>query len=331
MSNQKYNTLINKLTAAADKMNIAKKGSGRKTKGRARRIVQRVFSQEGPVLENHWRMLSDPCMATLAESAYRGRAGIVSRFTGVSTFTAGGFTAAAFVWNPAATAGTQFAVAASNTVATPSYDQVMPGQTFLFATAESWRVIGLCVDIDYVGTELNRSGVIYGGVVPSNLVGAGDPTTVDQIKVLLTNTTRTPDKEITQLWFPGVTNEQYLEGGTPAFGNAANSLALCFENMPAGLQIRLRVTTIYEWLPKVNSGIVMPSPVAGTNPTAAYEKLFERARSSPGFVHSFRQGASDMMNRAAYYAGAQGVGAAANYLYRRGGRRGIGSGAITFQ
>lgn len=333
MSTAKYNALVNKLTAAANRMEAAQ-GKGKKgsqSQGRPRRRTQRIYNADGSVLDNHWRMLHDPCYATLAESAYRGRAGIVSRFTGVSTYTAGGFTAAAFVWNPAATAGTQFAVAASNTVATPSYDQVMPGQAYLFTTAETWRVIGMCVDIDYVGTELNRSGMIYGGIVPADQVAAGVATTVDQIKVLLSNTTRTPDKELAQMWFPGIGNEQYVGVSTGvSFQDSNNSLVLCFENMPAGLQIRLRVTTIYEWLPKVNTGIIMPSAVSGSNPQSAYEKLFERAKATPGFTDSFRQGASDTMHRAAYYAGSAGVNAAANYVLRRGNRRG-GPRTITFQ
>lgn len=329
-NNAKYNALVKRLTTAANKMEVATRGKkGSAGKGRGRRPARQVFNPSGMVLENHWRMLSDPCTATLAESAYRGRAGIVSRFTGVTTFSAGAFTAAAFSYNPAATAGAQFAVAASNTVATPVYDQVLPGQAYLFATAEAYRVIGFCVDIDYVGTELNRSGMVYGGVLPANAVAGGVATTVDQIKVLLSNATRTPDREITQLWFPGVNNEQYSDkdNTNQVFGDACNSLVICLENMPAGLQIRLRVTTIYEWLPKVNTGIIMPSPVSGSNPEAAYEKLFERAKGAPGFVESFKQGAADVANRAAYFAGARGVGMAADYIYRRGTR----ARAITFQ
>lgn len=330
-TNAKYNALVKKMNSATNKLEAAVKGKkGGAGKSRNRRPARQVFNPAGMVLENHWRMLSDPCTATLAESAYRGRAGIVSRFTGVTTFTAGTFTAAAFAYNPAATAGTQFAVAASNTVATPVYDQVLPGQAYLIATAEAYRVIGFCVDIDYVGTELNRSGMVYGGVLPANAVAGGVATTVDQIKVLLSNATRTPDREITQLWFPGVDNEKYSDKDnvTTVFGDACNSLVICLENMPVGLQTRLRVTTIYEWLPKVNTGIIMPSPVSGSNPAAAYEKLFERAREAPGFVDSFKQGATDMAHRAAYYAGSQGVGMAANYIYRSRGRR---AGAITFQ
>lgn len=334
MSNAKYSTLVNKINAAANKLEAAQNGKGRRKnagQGRSKRQARQLLAPGSSVLENHWRMLHDPCYATLAESAYRGRAGIVSRFTGVNTYTAGAFTAAAFVFNPAATAGTQFAVAASNTPATPVYDQVMPGQAYLFTTAETWRVIGMCVDIDYVGTELNRSGMIYGGIVPANQVAAGVATTVDQIKVLLSNTTRTPDREIAQMWFPGVGNENYIGESTGvSFQDANNSLVLCFENMPTGLQVRLRVTTIYEWLPRVNTGIIMPSPVTGNNPPAAYEKLFEKARATPGFIDSFRQGASDTMNRAAYYAGSAGVNAAANYMLRRGNRRG-GPRSITFQ
>lgn len=330
MSTPKYKALVKKLNDAANKM----EASNRKKKGgaapyRSRRPARQVFTQSGPVLENHWRMLSDPCFANLAESAYRGRSGIVSRFTGVNTFTAGSFTAAAFVYNPAALSATQFAVATSSTSATPSYDQPMPGQAYLLATAESYRVIGFCLDIDYVGTELNRSGMVYGGVVPSSTVIAGVATNVDKLKVLLSNSVRTPDREITQLWFPGVNNEQYNDIiSATIYGDANNSLILCVENMPTGLQIRIRQTVIYEWLPKADTGIIMPSPIAGTNPTAAYERLFERAKAAEGFVHSFKEGAAGVGRRFAYASGQAAATAVGGALY---GRMRARDRVITFQ
>lgn len=267
-------------------------------------IPRQVFGTAA--LHNHWSMIRDPCFATLAESAYRGRSGIVSRFTQVTTISTGLNTGLVAAFNPAACAGTlvQFT---DPTIATAAiaYSYVLPGQAFLVANAESSRVIGFCLDIDYIGTELNRAGMIYGGVCLGDTVPAGVGLIPDNLKQLLPNQTRTPDRQISQLWFPGVANEDYGNVGvtSTAFTGQHNVTCLVAEGLPAGVQLRLRLTTVVEWLPLLGVGVAMPSPVSGTNPVGAYEKLHEMACATTDFTHSFAQGAQGAANRFARTAG----------------------------
>lgn len=263
---------------------------------------------------NHWRMLSDPCFAPLSTSAYRGQAGIVSRFTSITTVSTGSDTGFLMAASPQAGAYTlaQFTDPTIPTAAF-AYANPLPGQAFITNNAEAVRVVGFCVDVDYIGTELNRSGMIYGGVVLGDTIGQGASPTPDSIKQLLPNQVRTPDRQITQLWFPGVGNEAYGNNGagSVAFAGGFNSLIIMAEGMPAGIQVRLRITTILEWLPLLGVGVSMPSPVAGYNAVGAYEKLHDIAAASNMFTHSFISGVYERANAMAYRGGQALMGLAA--------------------
>lgn len=310
--------------------NNARKGKKKATKSsqqQQRRQPKRrspamspVASMDNMVLANHWRMIRDPCNATLAESAYPGRAGMTSRFTGINTYTAGSDTAFLGLYNPAAFSLAYATLANSASTVAPVYGTPLIGQSFLFDNADSWRVIGFCLDIEYVGTELSRSGVIYGGVLPANTVPAGVSTSVDTVKVLLSHETRTPDRQVQLFWFPGVEDQEYHDAST--FTDTFNGVVLAMENMPAGVQVRVRHTTIVEWLPKAIIGMSMPSPVGGSNPPAAYERLHAAARNAPGFVDSLRAGASERASQYAYNIGQRSVdGAVGAFTYALAGRR----------
>lgn len=284
-------------------------------------------ASESMVLSNHFRMLADPCTATLAESAYRGRAGQTSRWSAVTTYNVAGDTAFFCGVNPAAMSGFAGTFANSATLFAPVYSLAMPGQAFLLANADSWRAIGACIDVDYVGTELNRSGVIYGGILPSTALPAGVATSVDLTKVLLSNEVRTPDRQISQLWFPGVDNELPGDTGVTQYEAGRNSFCVLAEGLPPGVQLRLRFTFIIEWFPKISTGLSMPTAVAGTNPTAAYEKLHTMGKEEPAFTHSFTSGIRHRVNQ---YAAAGGrmlvdgaVGLAMGQMYTGRDRRRI--------
>lgn len=330
MSNAKYNKLVEALTRRANEKGAkTKKGkSGQRKRGT--KMLQ--VGGNDSVLRDHWFMVHNPCFATLAQSAYRGRAGIVQRFTSIITLNTGVNTGFVATLNPAAATGniTQFT---DPTIATAAivYNVALPGQAFLLANTKGSRVIGYCIDIDYIGTELNRSGMFYAGVVPGDAVVGGVGTIPDSLKQLLPNQTRTPDHQITQLWFPGVENEQYslVGAGATSYTASNNSLLVIAEGMPAAVQVRLRITGIYEYTPLLGVGVAMPSPVSGYNPVGAYERLLDIGSKTNAFTHSFTEGLSTRANQYAARAGqslvdvaAAGAGAYAVRAYGR--RRGQG-------
>lgn len=260
-------------------------------------------SMTGLVATSHWNMVRDPCNATLAESAYPGRAGMVNRFTSIQTYSGvTGQTAFMAQYLPAGLAFTATAPATSATSFVQTFDQGMAGQTYVVGNSESYRVIGFCVNISYIGTELNRSGTIYGGILPASSIPAGAPHTVDAVKALLPNESRTPDRELELLWFPGTMDMDYAKNTDDVFKDPHNILVIAAEGLPDGLSLRIRQTIIVEWLPKVALGMSMPPPVSGSNPPAFYESLHETASRSGLFTSAF-EGAAQRGRQYAYYAG----------------------------
>lgn len=298
-----------------------KRRSRKSPKGKPRSFAA---SNMSVVAHNHWRMLRDPCHATLSESAYAGRAGITARFVTINTYSAGTDTAFLGQYAPAALSASVLTAATSATTVAASYES-MAGSAFVDANAECFRVIGLCIGIEYIGTELNRSGAIYGGILPSSTIPSGIPVTIDLVKTLLASETRTPDSGTLEvLWFPGIDDCNYHKRiDYTQYDDSHNTVFVCAENLPAGVQLKIRQTVIVEWLPKVSLGMSMPPPVAGTNPPAFYEALHARAKEDTIFTNAFA-GASAQARGYAYTAGqrlvdasvAMASGALASRVYR---------------
>lgn len=282
------------------------KNAPRKRQPRRNTRRRQILSGDGSVLAKHWGMLVNPCEATLGESAYRGAAGIPSRFTRTQTISVDGAASFTYIANPAALSYFQTAVLSSATPIVPVYASPMAGNTFVTANSFAFRIIGFCLSVEYVGSELNRSGKLYTGVLPAQTITGGVATTADAIKSILTSSCRTPDAELESLWFPGVGNEEYSSGlvAEEVYGNGHNSLVFIAENMPDGIQIQIRETVIVEWQPRTGQGFTASSPAGGSNPVSAYEKL-HRAAHAEGAFGGFRQG---MATRASQYAHSVGSG-----------------------
>jgi hypothetical protein len=322
---KKLTKMVGDLSTRVGKKNKNSKGQ-RSNKRRAQRTA--IDMSGSSVLNNHWNMLRDPCSSAIGESAYRGAAGIPSRFTRTFAVNAPGSTAFYYVGNPAALAATNNPVATSATAFTPVYNQAGAGQTFIAANASAVRVIGYCLTVDYLGTELNRSGKLYTGCVPSKFVTGGVATTIDAIKSTLSDCTRTPDHSLESKWFPGVQNEEYAlySDIEMVFSSGNNSLVVLAENMPDGVQLEIKETIIVEWQPLTGLGFVAAPAVGGTNPVAAVERLHGLAHNDPSFFAAFRTGASTAASKYAHAAGRGFVDLAAGTISTMG--RGIARNAM---
>lgn len=256
-------------------------------------------------LTGHYMMLTDPCNSTLTESAYRGQAGIPSRFTRSWTVSSPGSSSYIYAFNPAAIGAFANAVINSATVTTPVETTQGPGFTFITTNAGAWRAVGYCLQVDYIGTELNRSGKLYTGCVSAQTVKYGVATTVNDLKVLFPNSVRTPDSQLESKWFPGVDNEEYGDRTvtTDSYDAGKNVLVFLAENMPDGVQLAFKEVLILEWTPLPGLGFVAPGSTAGYNPPAAYERLHAAASKDPSFVHSFSMSASKRLGQYAHSAG----------------------------
>lgn len=304
------------------------KNKKQKRNGRAARTrMPRAVIIPNPI-SGHYNMLRDPCGAPLTTSVYRGRKGTVARFSRTWTVSGSSDTAYYYILNPAncGAAGTSLATSAS--AFTPVETIQAAGYAMMDMFAADWRVIGACLEVDYVGTELNRSGRMYAGILSAQSVQFGVPTTADNIKLLTYASARTPDRTVEIKWVPGEGNEALSNrgssGGTDNYAANRNVVLFVAENMPAGVQLAFRETIIYEYTSKPGLGIPSDTPMSGQHPPGAFEAILEQAKRDPSMYDAFKEGAAA---QARYYAGqagravaTAGVAAGMSYLASRARR-----------
>lgn len=296
------------------------KKNGRGTRTRVQRAV--VFSNP---ISGHYNMLRDPCGAALTTSVYRGRKGTVARFARTWTVSGSSDTAYYYILNPANCGAAGTSLATSSSAFTPVETIEAAGFTMMNTFAADWRVIGACLEVDYIGTELNRSGRMYAGILSAQSIQFGVATSADSIKLLAYASARTPDRTVEIKWVPGEGNEGLSNRSAAGVVNnyEANRNVVLFvaENMPAGVQLAFRETIIYEYTPKPGLGIPSDTPMSGQHPPGAFEAILEQAKRDPSMYDAFKEGAAA---QARYYAGqagravaTAGVAAGMSYLSSR--------------
>lgn len=338
MSSAQVTKLVNAVEKKVDSMLKNKKGGKGNKGGRGKQRGQVARPNlSSYVLNGHYRMLVDPCFATLGESAYRGNSGNVARFTNVRTISTTTDSAFFLAYAPASAMVSQNILAAAATAFVPTWNTPGPGNGFFYSTASAWRCIGFCVEVDYLGSELARSGLLGSGTVAPNALGIGASQTTATFAPLFPNVARTADRTMEVKWFPGIGNERYASNTDDVatlYENDTTTLVIYGTNMPAGVQLRFTETAIYEWLPQSNLGMSYPSATQGTCPPAAFENLKNEAAKDGSFAHSLKEAAyQGLKSRAGFYAQNAGtmatdavVGLTAGYLgsRARSGNRRIG-------
>lgn len=218
----------------------------------------------------YMRLIKDPCNAKLTNTIWPGSSGsFVGRFE--SDF---------ILWNQATavggflvyTPGTNSIVANSTLLTSdtlPSvvgYDGVnIPSAGFLMSgtSVGSFRAVAACVQVMFPGTELNRSGIVSGGVTRfdpfvSNLPlvdgGSAITTTASQMRSLCQHTERTPQEMMEIIWFPGPNDSDTFKPQTATTGITAanvgrNSIVISASGFPVSTGIRVRIVLVAEWNP----------------------------------------------------------------------------------
>lgn len=210
-------------------------------------------------IRSHVRMLLDPCNAPLSPTAYRGSDGFVTRFNKVDSFTSAN-TAFVFAFYPAYNSIWQGTYADANVATGAAWATAGPGQPFLLANAESQRAVSACVRAEYVGTELNRQGILYYGVVPESSLAASSTLLLKQS--LLQKAVRTPDGVLECKWVPSSSEEEYWATGSVAPDQNAdrNVIVIIGSGFSAGVTFNFQATLIAEWRPKFGVGMMTPTP-----------------------------------------------------------------------
>lgn len=213
-------------------------------------------------ISRHVNMIVDPCNAELGPTAYRGADGIVTRFRSNGNLGASaGKTGFIYVFYPAYNTVYTNYVNAGDLATTNLVGG--PGQAFLLASSESQRAVAACTALSYAGTELDRSGVIYSGVIPISCIQATK--TIEQIIALLQHETRTGDRPIEVKWSPSAVDEEYWTTGSVVPESAGDRNCIVFIGMgfnaattsPNHVVVN---TLIAEWRPEAGLGLSTPNP-----------------------------------------------------------------------
>lgn len=220
-------------------------------------------SEDSTRIARHVSMILDPCNAEIGPTAYRGSDGIVTRFRNVvATGPQTGKTGFIYVYYPAYNNIYVVNVTPSDTPVF-SGNAAGPGQAFLLASGASQRAVAACCSLTYTGTELDRAGIIYSGVVPISALGTAK--SVTDIAMLLQHEHRVTGENIEVKWSPGSVEEQYWESGatTPSDGGDRNAiviLALGLNAATSSPYFSIVNTLIAEWKPEPGQGLSTPNP-----------------------------------------------------------------------
>lgn len=233
-------------------------------------------------VSRHVNLLLDPCGAELGPTAYRGRDGFINRFN--AFFSVGPdptISCSVFIYHPRLNRIYNRGVALfnddiGNINFYGGFSSAGPGAAYLTANADETRTISACVQAFYVGTELDRQGLVYRGVVPARAL-SNAVNTVGTLSQLLQKRERTGDHTMETKWVPGPGNENYERTDITVneFGDDNCVVILASGFAASKLLFSYRVVTNIEWLPAPAVGIMTPSPSTPDAPAG-----LERVRSA---------------------------------------------------
>lgn len=223
-------------------------------------------SEDATRITRHVNMIMDPCNAELGPTAYRGADGFITRFRNVVTVTpVAGKSGFIYVWYPAYNRGTVANLNSGDAFAfgVPSFEG--PGQTFLLNQSDTQRAVAACTTLNYTGTELDRAGICYSGVIP--IATLQTVKTVADIALVLQHEQRVADRPQEVKWSPSAAEEEYFRSGIGAVEppNAGDRNCIVFvvlgvDPTTSNCNFSLINTLISEWRPEAGTGISTPNP-----------------------------------------------------------------------
>lgn len=232
------------------------------------------------------RLLMDPCSAPLIHPVYAGSdAGYLGRFetdflmssiyttspqgamvfspgcisptgsaAGTEVTAATGMNAISALGPTATTGLTDTSMAAWNT----RDPALQPGSTFFAFGSEAVRCVAACLQVHYVGTELDRAGTISLGRCNAGSVVNTTTASVSRIRSLSPYVDRTPESHYEIKWCPAdgdqlFTDPSLITGERQA--ERKNGLMLSYSGIDPS-KLRVRLVAVYEWVPESGNGLV---------------------------------------------------------------------------
>lgn len=261
--------------------NKTKNSNGKSTK--TKKMVNRLGGKSAggrslAYADKVLRLYRDPCRADLVYPPYEGTdAGYLVRTVdivqpSVAPYVDGVLTGDYYLswspWNYGTTSGYIVGGSTANgpfpTVSFPG-----PGNFINSAVVRTYRPVAACLEWVPTDQVLTRSGTVSMGYVPSVPVDVSYPSAVNTIaKILplcLNTATNGFDKNYSINWLPSMNDERFTTsagtiGGVGTVfcalqGVQLEKVSVVGEN--ATLRGFFRVTTVWEWTPEFNNGIVV--------------------------------------------------------------------------
>lgn len=233
-----------------------------------------------PVLDaaarDYAALIADPCNAKLTSTIWNGSGGsFVSRFE--SDFIIGqgaGVTCAALVYVPNSNVVWVSDVALltdSTAMHLAESPGAGPGYQFL-ENAGNIRAVASCVQLSFPGTEVDRSGIVSGGVMSFGSVapyvltaegGESAVTKVGSLRSLSQHTERMPQDMMEITWSPGSGDMRLAPAKFQPTDEAdieryaeSNAIVVTASGFKAAVGVRIRIVTVFEWTPSSGDGFV---------------------------------------------------------------------------
>lgn len=240
------------------------------------------------------KLLVDPCHAALVHPIYSGTdtgylVKLVTYYSFPNVVGASQSTCGALQWTPGAISGSNvsFLKAEATATATNLNPAVTnsasgwdsngndPGNVYLKANASAYRTVAGCLEVEYLGAEQSRAGMLHWGTVDGSFIDFSDTsnTSVTSIISTLPNSMRMPDaKKFSINWLPTVADQQMRDPNPnmDAVGlqkDPRGALCLAWQGVSAATPFLVKLTAIYEWQPKRAQGLVQLDHTANSNNT----------------------------------------------------------------
>lgn len=218
------------------------------------------------------KLVSDPCYGPLVQPTYEGTgAGIMTRFetdfivnaTATDTaayigFSPGNLIASGAVFG--AVMGATGALATDATGIVPQFTGSRQPGIGLLPSMSAYRVVAACMQVSFVGSELQRAGVVSVGQVTASVLNTGS-LTVAGLRALSSTVVRIPDGELEIKLRPTAISQKFVPvSGTNLDSDYAAQPALIatMAGIPVSTGMRVRLVAVYEWIPAVASGCILP-------------------------------------------------------------------------
>lgn len=259
-----------------------------------RAIIKRTTSSDGiRDAAAYARLLVNPCTAPLVHPVgFGGTGGFLTRVETDFILGNGATQTAGYLrWAPGALCtggsdpGLVFGVTTDDvtSVAATTFAAGCPGYTYLTANSRANRCVAACAQIYWPGTELNRSGIVSGTVVPLEAIAVGSSFTVANIRAGSGYTQRMPTECMEIKWSPSTSDALYENtGAASASVTGHNAIVISWAGIPVSTGVRVRLVSVYEWLPTMTNGFVASAEASTNDSVMSISTLLNRLRERLG-------------------------------------------------